>query len=239
VPELQHEDPAIRAAAVRALARAGKRERLRDCLDDEDPDVRLLAVQRVGGDDVIALLIRALADPHAGIRRDTAGRLWEARPSSVPALTEALGDANPRVRAGAALALSNFVRWKKDVRELKSDEAERVAPPLCLLLKDPDAEVRRNAARALHGLKLEGALERAVLAALTAALKDSDTAVRHNATLALRGWKLEGPQEGALVAALTEALKDLDPSVREAASWGLAQRGRVPNPKDPGKEAKP
>src|SRR5262249_57849068 len=109
-PDLADPDPAVRAAAVRALARAGRTHRLIGCLQDEDGDVRLLAAQAMGAwgrkcPQASRPLVQALGDPRADVRWAAAESLCSLSPASVPALCEGLQHANPRIRAGAALAL--------------------------------------------------------------------------------------------------------------------------------------
>jgi HEAT repeat protein len=146
-------NPAVRAAAVRELKRDGNEQLLIDRLRDEDPDVRLLAAQRLGREDasgaVLAALITALKDEHAGVRREAAWSLGKSGPNAWPHLRDALRDEDPRGRAGAALALSNAYRHKEP-HPWPSQESKTLVPILNELVNDADPEVRRNAEAALH-----------------------------------------------------------------------------------------
>jgi HEAT repeat protein len=146
-------NPAVRAAAVRELERDGNEQLLIDRLKDEDADVRLLAAQRLGGPGTnaaaLAALVGALKDEHAGVRREAAWSLGESGPGAWPHLRDALCDEDPRVRAGAALALSDAYRHK-EVHPWPSQESKALVPILNELVNDPDPEVRRNAEAALH-----------------------------------------------------------------------------------------
>jgi HEAT repeat protein len=99
-----------------------------------------------------AALVDLLKDRHAGVRRiaaETLGWMW---PGSESALTAALKDSNPRVRAGAAFAMSRALVAREE-REVTPEQAAVVLPLLRDLLNDEDAEVRRNAAEALGRLR--------------------------------------------------------------------------------------
>src|SRR5262245_3927743 len=67
--ELRDPDPAVRAGAVRDMPHQGNQHLLVAALRDEDADVRLVAVGRVGDAEA---LVQALKDPHAGVRRQAA-----------------------------------------------------------------------------------------------------------------------------------------------------------------------
>jgi HEAT repeat protein len=151
---LEDENPAIRAAAVRGLRREGNEQRLIERLKDEHPDVRMIAASRLGGSgpkgaETARALIPLLADQHAAVRREAAWFLGGVGPEALPALLQALQDENPRVRAGAALALRDVSGWK-DTWPRKN--AQALVPPLRKLLDDPDPEVSRHAKRALESV---------------------------------------------------------------------------------------
>jgi HEAT repeat protein len=156
VADLRDPNPAVRAAAVRALSRTDRRHLLIGMVEDEDADVRLLAVMRLGGPGPDApprcrALIDALDDQHAGVRREAARSLGAVGPSAWPALEQALQDKRPRLRAGAALAL-DLTCWEKDPDPWPAVQAKTVVPSLEKLLTDNDPEVRRNAAQALKDI---------------------------------------------------------------------------------------
>ena len=68
-----------------------------------------------------------------------------------------------------------------------TDEEDDVAPLLTAALRDPDAQVRLEAAKALEGFE-----EPEVLSELVPLLKDSDAAVREAVALTLGELKLPG-----------------------------------------------
>jgi HEAT repeat protein len=191
--DLKADHPAVRAAAVRALARAGRQDLLLGALADPDADVRLLVVERLGGpgpgaEDRVRALVKALADPHGGVRREAANTLCALGPEAAPALYEALEDYNPRVRAGAAWAFQGkCALTPKEPRRRAAGEVKRILPVLCRLTRDPDVEVRRNAVRALRGLR-EVAPEDGPdqLRALREACEDADPKVREEASRTFR-----------------------------------------------------
>jgi HEAT repeat protein len=155
--KLQDPNPAVRVAAIRDSRGPLSADLLRAALKDEDADVRLVAAQHLGygGDERnIRALVETLGDPHAGVRRQAAESLCRIGAPTVPQLCEALKDADPHVRAEAAVALSN-VAWGKDFRKRDRTELDTVVPLLRSLLKDEDAEVRRNAESALKDLGRE------------------------------------------------------------------------------------
>ena len=150
---LKDPNPAVRVMAIRDSRERVPDHLLAEALKDSDADVRLVAAQRLRGQNETSTraLISALGDRHAGVRRQAAESLcWIGAPA-VPQLCEALKDADPHVRAEAALALSDVARWK-DSRKRDQAELDTVVPLLRSLLKDEDAEVRRNAEVALKDL---------------------------------------------------------------------------------------
>jgi HEAT repeat protein len=156
VEALNDESPAVRAAAVRALPREGNEQLLIDRLKDADPDVRLLAAQRLGGRgpkgaERAWAIIGILNDAHIGVRREAAWSLGVIGADAWPALRKALDDENPRVRAGAALALEDAYKHKEP-EPWPSQQAKEIAPILKKLLSDADPEVRRNAEEALGSI---------------------------------------------------------------------------------------
>jgi HEAT repeat protein len=155
-------NPGVRANAVRGLQVTSDADRLISCLKDDDSDVRLLSAMRLGerpngipamGAELWApALIDALKDRHAGVRRAAAESLGQLWPATENALTGALANSDPRVRAGAAFALS----WANDDRagrQVTAAQAEPLRPLLRGLLNDESAEVRHNATRALERIR--------------------------------------------------------------------------------------
>lgn len=102
-------NPAVRAAAVRELKRDGNEQLLIDRLKDDDADVRLLAVQRLGERGLkraerAAALFAALKDDDLSVRREAAWSLGGLGPDAEPLIQQAEQDEDPRVREGARLA---------------------------------------------------------------------------------------------------------------------------------------
>jgi HEAT repeat protein len=92
-------------------------------------------------------LIKDLKSPDEAVRMDAARYLANApgtdEAAAVGALTEALGDKSPHVRANAAQSLGAF-----------GSRAGNAVPALKKALKDSDEKVRLNAAASLK--KIEG-----------------------------------------------------------------------------------
>jgi HEAT repeat protein len=199
---------------------------------------------------VVEDLITALKDPNSSKRESSVLALWEIRdPRAVVPLTAALkDDPDFRVRTSAATALIYMNKGGiiKDPRELEEiielliaelknrdnpfdqgaalDAFRDLKDSLTAALKEPDPEIRGNAAAALNSmlsmwpkeykLWLFGEPTTAALGAfrdlkdsLTAAVKDPDTEVRRNATGALNSLLSMLPTEykpsGSPVAAKT------------------------------------
>lgn len=152
--ELQDENPAIRAAAIRRLNRENHLQLLMNGLKDQSPDVRLLAVQRLGGlgpqgAERATALILLLKDVNAGVRREAAWSLGLIGPDAWPALRDALNDENPLVRAGAALALNDAYQHKNP-DPWPSRESKAIIPILSELLNDTNQKVKQTANLALE-----------------------------------------------------------------------------------------
>jgi HEAT repeat protein len=134
----------VRIAAANGLAtlRAGV-DAVRRLVCDRDPLVRAAALAALGavgcGDDDLAEVQRALAEPAWQVREGAARALAGAAPTvAVPTLRTALTDAHLDVRKAAVLTLT---RWADD------EPAAREA--LGLALQDGDADVRAYARKAL------------------------------------------------------------------------------------------
>ncbi len=151
--ELHDPNPAVRAAAVRRLTVDSDRDRLLLSLKDDDSDVRQLSAMSLGAkpaaESSTAALIEALKDRHAGVRRTAAESLGQLWPATEKALTDALTNSNPRVRAGAAYALG-WASNPREGREVTAIQAEPLRPLLRNLVNDEDSEVRQNATQTLE-----------------------------------------------------------------------------------------
>jgi HEAT repeat protein len=96
-----------------------------------------------------------------------------------------------------------------------TDTADRVISALIGALKDPDREVRRQAAQSLSGFESTRIVE-----PMTTLLKDEDVQLRKHAANALARLGDE-----RAVPALIAALKDADPEMRMYAARALGQIG--------------
>ncbi|MDH7569021.1 MAG: HEAT repeat domain-containing protein [Armatimonadota bacterium] len=170
---LQSPDPAVRAAAARAIGRltdpAGI-PALEGALEDPDSGVRLAAVgalAAIPGTEAVEALGRALRARHALVR-DCAARALARR--SLPTLRAALDDPNPKARAAAVHGVGYYARDRRSI------------PVLEQLLSDADPDVRRMAVRALGWV---GAVHREALRSLAQALAHPDAEVRAGAAQAL------------------------------------------------------
>ena len=88
--------------------------------------------------ELIARLIVGLKDSDADVRANLAQALAKIGPTAVESLTDALADALPERRAGAATALG-----------LLGTSAKSALPKLLELLDDQETEVRRQASQAI------------------------------------------------------------------------------------------
>jgi HEAT repeat protein len=165
----------------------------------------------------------------------------------IPALTEALKDPQPKVRAKAADDLG-LIGWRargtapvllklcedadpyvriSSARAVDLVGGDFTYPATVLgdILKNKDAAVRRAAATALGDLEADG---RGAVTPLQEALRDADAGVRWMAAEALGRI---GPDAAPAVPALADALRDPDVRVMAAdalAGIGKAARGAVP-----------
>jgi HEAT repeat protein len=136
-----------------------------------------LGQQPNGGPGVTPAILAALKDPEPGVRKVAASafRSMEAPPrSTIPVLVDTLRDENAEVRAEAAFGLMGFY----------SPPAREAVPALsAAFARDPDRQVRINAARALG---LMGPVARDAVPALRAGLRDEDERIRAVAAEALQ-----------------------------------------------------
>lgn len=182
-PEVPFPETVARALLAVSGDQAGEAvQRLRD----PDPLVRqriILAVAHNVTRDERGrhAIVYALLDPDRDVRRAAAAYCsrviflsWEDEAALAP-LRQALGDPDPQVRAGAANAL----------RHLRRRAAPAEPALLALLRQDPDAEVRRSAARSLATFESE---TQAIFAGLEAGLDDPDEDVRRLCAWGLCHW---------------------------------------------------
>jgi HEAT repeat protein len=148
------------------------------CVADEGARQRAAEVLGWLGDPrTVSPLLRALADPADGVRREAARGLrdfdrlpeWALEP-----LVSALADADIGVRTAVAAAVAHC-------------DSHVALDALVGALDDPARAVRCNAARALESLGLRGYASDQVIAKLSATLDDADPVVAYNAFWGLRG----------------------------------------------------
>jgi hypothetical protein len=144
---LSDPNPAVRAYAIRSFHLDDRV--LLNALQDDDPDVRLLATARFGSNR-IETFIQLLNDENPSVRREAAWKISYFGPTSWPILRGVLNEGNSRERAGVALALRDAFRNRSDYRCWPSNEKKEIIPILRNLLNDEDQEVRRNVERTLE-----------------------------------------------------------------------------------------
>ena len=137
--------PEIQARLVKLLERdlsaAGPSERI----GRQRTYFVMRAAARAGASDVVPLLVEALDNPDAGIRREALGALAlmrdsEAARAQIMRVARSLGDSEPVVRMVACAALSNLA---------DPDDAEVIDALADAHLADEDQDVRWNAALTL------------------------------------------------------------------------------------------
>lgn len=229
--------PAVRATAVKVLARAGRADRLASlelALEDPDPDVRATAVEVLpegAPREAAELLLAALGDEvdrvwqgalrHlADLGREDLDILWTAlracrshqRDHLLTALEPTDGDLLAR------LVLDHLGAADPSDRALAVELAARAGTPesahaALRALQDPAPLVRKAAARSLSLLNVPAALP-----ALGAALGDPDPEIRVEVVRVLGLIDDEN-----VLPHLVSALKDPEVTVREVAGEVLAQ----------------
>jgi HEAT repeat protein len=218
---------------------------------DQDTQVRRSAVLALGSvagkqPDVFDALSKAAGDSSPAVRQNVAFVLGKLGPKAVEALRRTLTDDDPLVIRDSANALS---RLNKDARpavpqlvgclskpgldgetrkavvttlvKLVDAKDKEAVDALSRVLRDPDGEVRINAALALGNI---GGGEAAVaVPVLREALKQSDAAIRSQAAAALKNI---GPQAAGAVPDLVVALNDKDEQVRILSAVALGSIGK-------------
>jgi hypothetical protein len=175
--DMESEDEETRIASLRKLGKMRNASLLPvfvQMLHDDHPRVRsesLKAAAATGEEPVIPVLHKVFfSDPSDLVRVTTLRCLCEflrAGTAKPTLLIEALGDASPLVRASAA----RVIGWTQ-VRE--------ALPHLLLMLRDPNADVRKCIAETLELLHTPQAIE-----SLVEVLDDEDPAVRDRVEKAL------------------------------------------------------
>lgn len=145
VPWLGASDPSLRKTAAWLLGFVplpGDAELLCPAAGDPDESVRSAVAGSLTGQGPagVALLVRLLDDPAAGVRISALSSLGFARdPQSLAAIRRLADDADPRVRAWVGIAMSRF-----PVAELADDAANFAV--LRRLAQDSDAYAREQVA---------------------------------------------------------------------------------------------
>jgi HEAT repeat protein len=190
-------------------------------------------------------LLDLLDHPDNTVRQEAA-RILDQNPTglteAMPKLVKLLQHKEPRLRLLASRHLQTLgkhtddvIRVLSDVLPVNEDEvrneavallghygprAAAVVPRLVKLLKDPDATVRIQAARALW--QVDKAQTPRAVAALREALGDNSALIRRQAVLLLADI---GPAAREATGSLVEALNDADDNVRRGSLHALTRIG--------------
>lgn len=244
---LRHHDEEVRSAVVNQLA--GDRDRLRDLEGDL---AKLLVADHDGvawhaafllqatGIESLPTLLSALRSTDSRVEQ-VAGAMALLGVTAVDALLEATGDAEPRVRQGAALALGQIRPLKERTvlrlgaglndREapvqaafLKAigylgPRAREVVPDVRLKLRDPAPELRMQAIEILFDSAPRDAQ---LLDDLRSMLDDSHVEVQRQAINAIRSL---GPIGRSALELVIQKLESPDADVRAAAAAMIGSHG--------------
>lgn len=241
LPLLKDSEPKIRKATVEALI-ASVDDSVRDALNgvmtsDTEAEVREAAAEgliRAGGKSHAILgWIHRLQKADAERARAAAERLGTLGDDRArEALEAALSHADVGVKKAAARAIgllsraSSIPALAKAAKDSENTEAPKVlerllakqpTKDLLVLLKDPDAGVRRMVAHTLG--TSEGRLSAESLPALAALQQDADAEVRHQALETLSKASGKESQDAMFAAA-----RDKDAKVRKLAAEGLGKK---------------
>jgi HEAT repeat protein len=209
---LHDENANVRAEAALALAEYGVAARtaapaLAEALQDEKEWPSLAAsntLLEIGGDPAaIGALAKVLKDSRASRRAAAASILQSCGPGAANALSNCLGDSDPKVRRAAYASLAylgeagkaavpGLIEMTKDqdanTRSFALGCLERVGPPATVVaaarpaLHDTDPSVRMSAATALGNL---GSVAAAAAPDLLSLTKDANAQVRISSALAV------------------------------------------------------
>jgi HEAT repeat protein len=249
--KLADPDPAVRAAAVRAVGQSydtedaatkvdtdALRRALGVSLSSTDARVRAAAAASLG--DLMLgqapRLAQALSDPAPPVRAAALWALVEMRAISedderfelgyrLTPMVPLLDDADGSVRAAALAGLAAYEDVTTESHEIVRAKGTRILA----MTRDPDARVRAAALRALTGLQLHENIwtkpvvsRTAVDAAFEEGCRDAVPAVRAAAAKWFVGRKdLNDDSEAKFVAMLRTQLRDSDPGVRWSAAASL------------------
>ena len=208
---LQHHAPGVRAAVLRAIRSADRRDLAPDLIArarrDDDAAVRALCfgtLLSLGAREGVPAALDALADPDERVRAaatDLIGTLGTEELTSV--IVPRAADREPSVRAAAARALGL-------VRATGADA------DFTRLLRDPEARVRSAAAEAVAVAGWGGAIP-----LLIELLGDTDPLVQEAAVRALGALG-----DAGIAAQLVKAYRGASPSVASAITEAVARLDR-------------
>jgi HEAT repeat protein len=211
---LQHDNEIVRAAAVNVFVK--KRSLLQQI---ESKLIGLLTgghdgvashaayLLKQSGEHTAPMLVGALRHDGSRIEQIAEALAMFGRPV-VDLLTEAIRDPDPRVRQGAALALSQ-------IRPLSDETVQKLADGL----DDPDREVQ---AAFLTSIGHVGSRGRAAIAAVREKLRDESAEIREQAIGILFA---AAPKDGMLVDDFSSMLADDEPRVQRQAIDAIRSLG--------------
>jgi HEAT repeat protein len=212
---LRHGSSGVRKRAAQALGEARlpcAAKPLIRALGDRDRGVQKAAVHSLLelGNHAIRSLIAALTHERSAVRNWAAWALEEIEDVCAHMrLLPGLQHEDSRVRSVIAAVLG--------ARQEKGRDSETPVYELIAVLEDPDAGVRRNAARSLG--RVRPGSRSLVIQPLIDVLKDKDPSVRRTAAGSLARF-------GSLpVVPLMKVLAHEHPHVREGAAWALGEIG--------------
>src|SRR5262249_27345701 len=136
--------------------RTGHEAILIKMLSDENPDVRLLAAEKLGGEGITGTnrafaLVPLLNDEHQSVRREAAWSLGTIGLAAWPAFEHAFQNPNQVVRREALWGLCQV--YSPKVEYWPSRNRDLTLPVVEKLLEDSDASVREAAAKSLKRIK--------------------------------------------------------------------------------------
>ena len=253
LPRIQGPDaPAIRGGAIRALGMLGPGARdavpaLGQVLCGSDHQARAeasAALARIG-EPALSVLLEALANPSAEVRRAGVGALAQLGPEAqgaVPAVARLLLDSDESVRAAAAYALQAIgapaAKTLGQAMEQGDDHARGAAVQALLaitrslrqaepgLVKMAQSDNPASRRQALEGLAAIHVPDNPTIQALTRGLSDPVLDVRLAAANGLANVTIRAQ---SAVPGLARCLEDPSPELRQAAARTLGYIGAPAN----------
>lgn len=202
---LRDDDRHVREEAARSLGHIGDPvaiEPLIDLLSDPYGQVRNEAVKTIVslGTPAIDPLIEVLVSDQPEVPERASFALVQIGQASVGPLIEGLEATNPAIRKGSAAILGHIMD-------------EKAIPALIRTLNDPDREVRREAVKALAGMKSSAT------GPLMEAFRTGEPLARYGAMETL--WMIGAPA----VPYLLDSLKDENPDIKKRSALLLGESG--------------